>query len=82
MNMKKYLLMIVAAALCLYGCQTQECNRVIPTPTPERPAGQTDVLELACAPIPIVRVAFIGLGRRGPGAVSRMTHIPGVEIIA
>ena len=37
MNMKKYLLMIVAAALCLYGCQTQECNRVIPTPTPERP---------------------------------------------
>ncbi len=82
MNMKKYLLMIVAAALCLYGCQTQECNRVIPTPTPERPAGQTDVLELACAPIPIVRVAFIGLGMRGPGAVSRMTHIPGVEIIA
>ena len=80
--MKKYLLMIVAAALYLYGCQTQECNRVILTPTPERPAGQTDVLELACPPIPIVRVAFIGLGMRGPGAVSRMTHIPGVEIIA
>ena len=29
-----------------------------------------------------MRVAFIGLGMRGPGAVERMTHIPGVEIVA
>ncbi|KAF2330676.1 Gfo/Idh/MocA family oxidoreductase [Flavobacterium daemonense] len=56
--------------------------QMIKTPTPKRPKGQTDVLRMACAPIPTVRVAFIGLGMRGPGAVERMTHIPGVEIVA
>lgn len=36
-----------------------------------------------CAPkIPTVRVGFIGLGNRGPGAVLRMMHIEGVEITA
>ena len=29
-----------------------------------------------------VRVAFVGLGMRGPGAVKRFCHIPGVEIVA
>ncbi|MDR1737676.1 MAG: Gfo/Idh/MocA family oxidoreductase [Candidatus Symbiothrix sp.] len=57
-------------------------NRVIKVKTPARPAGQTDVLSLQCDPIPTVRVAFIGLGMRGPGAVERMTHIDGVEIVA
>ena len=56
--------------------------QMIKTPTPKRAKGQTDVLRLAIAPIPTVRVAFIGLGMRGPGAVERMTHIPGVEIVA
>lgn len=56
--------------------------QMIKTPTPARPVGQKDVLRLATAPIPIVRVAFIGLGMRGPGAVGRMTNIPGVEIVA
>lgn len=56
--------------------------QMIKTPTPKRSKGQTDVLRMACAPIPTVRVAFIGLGMRGPGAVERMTHIPGVEIVA
>ena len=32
--------------------------------------------------IPTVRVGFIGLGMRGPGAVERMMHIEGVEIAA
>jgi predicted homoserine dehydrogenase-like protein len=32
--------------------------------------------------IPIVRVGFVGLGNRGPGAVERMTYIEGVEIVA
>jgi len=49
---------------------------------PKRASGQKDVLQLACTPIPTVRVAFIGLGMRGPGAVNRMTYIPGVEIVA
>lgn len=29
-----------------------------------------------------VRIGFIGLGMRGPGAVARMSHIDGVEIVA
>lgn len=29
-----------------------------------------------------VRIGHIGLGQRGPGAVSRMSHIEGVEIVA
>jgi predicted dehydrogenase len=55
---------------------------MIETPTPPRPAGQTDVLQLACDPIPTVRVAFIGIGMRGADAVERMTYIDGVEIVA
>ncbi|MGD9931266.1 MAG: Gfo/Idh/MocA family protein [Mangrovibacterium sp.] len=36
----------------------------------------------AAPKIPVVRVGFIGLGMRGPGAVVRMSHIEGVEIKA
>jgi predicted dehydrogenase len=57
-------------------------DRVIKTSVPTRPKGQTDVLQLTADPLPTVRVAFIGLGMRGPGAVERMTHIDGVEIVA
>jgi predicted dehydrogenase len=39
-------------------------------------------LRLATAPIPVVHVAIIGLGMRGTGAVERITHIQGVEIVA
>jgi predicted dehydrogenase len=55
---------------------------MVEMPIPKRLAGQTDVLQLRADPIPVVRVAFIGLGMRGPGAVERMTHIEGVEIVA
>lgn len=36
----------------------------------------------AAPPLGKVRVGFIGLGMRGPGAVERMAHIEGVEIAA
>ena len=39
------------------------------------------MLQFAADPIPTVRVAFIGLGMRGLGAVKRMTHIPSVETV-
>ena len=55
---------------------------LIETSIPKRPAGQKDVLGLRLAPMPIVRVGFIGLGMRGPGAVERFTHLEGVEIKA
>lgn len=49
---------------------------------PVRPEGQENVLGLALPKMKVVRVAFVGLGMRGPGAVARFTHIPGVEIVA
>lgn len=50
--------------------------------TPERPAGQENVLNLVTPKLQTVRVAFVGLGMRGPGAVERFTYIPGVQIVA
>ena len=82
--MKKlfYLLML---AFLITGCTTtaSESNyEPLKTKVPTRPAGQKDVLGLTAPKIETVRVGFIGLGMRGPGAVSRFTHIPGVEIKA
>mgnify|MGYP002933570256 FL=1 len=50
--------------------------------TPERPAEQTSVIGLTIPKMEVVRVGFVGLGMRGPGAVERFTYIPGVEIVA
>lgn len=50
--------------------------------TPERPAGQESALGLTAPKVPIVRVGFVGLGSRGPWAVNRYCHIPGVQIVA
>ncbi|MFI3315495.1 MAG: Gfo/Idh/MocA family oxidoreductase [Rikenellaceae bacterium] len=72
-------------AISTTACQpqaTEPQSRIIKTETPARPAGQEDVIQLAVDPIPVVRVGFIGLGMRGPGAVSRMLQIPGVEVVA
>ena len=50
--------------------------------TPTRPAGQKHVLVLTAPKLETVRVGFVGLGGRGPWAVKRYAHIPGVEIVA
>uniref|UniRef100_S0DDK4 Glycoside hydrolase family 109 protein n=1 Tax=termite gut metagenome TaxID=433724 RepID=S0DDK4_9ZZZZ len=83
--MKKLLplLIVCLAALVAGACTSQ--NRapgMITTEIPARPAGQTDVIGLRTEPLEVVRVGFIGLGMRGPGAVERFTHIEGVEIKA
>ena len=49
---------------------------------PERPEGQEHVVGLAVEPIETLRVGFVGLGMRGPWAVMRFAHIPGVEVVA
>lgn len=49
---------------------------------PKRAKGQTDVINLVAPKIDVVRVGFIGLGMRGPGAVSRFTYIEGTDIKA
>jgi predicted dehydrogenase len=80
--MKRNFFFILFVA-CLSFCGTKGMMaQMIETPAPARPAGQTDVLQLKCDPIPNVRVAFIGLGMRGPDAVIRMSYIDGVEIVA
>jgi predicted dehydrogenase len=84
-EMKRLLfLLLMPLFVCVTACSpyVQSQERIIRTPVPTRSSGQTDVLQLRTDPIPVVRVAFIGLGMRGPGAVNRMTHIEGVEIVA
>ena len=49
---------------------------------PPRPAGQTDVIGLRCDPIPVVRMAFIGIGSRGSETLRRFILQEGVEIKA
>ncbi len=50
--------------------------------TPAREDGQTSALGMTCDPIDTVRVAFVGIGGRGTGAVRRYTQIDGVKIVA
>jgi len=80
-----------AVAVCICACSGNqiECsipatvkNNVIVTETPARAQGQQNVLNLSCDPIDTVRVAFVGLGMRGSGAVARWTNLEGVKIVA
>ena len=88
--MMKKLFTVAAIGLTLLTCHTsctqqqkaQEAFAPIKVETPARPAGQEDVIQLVAPKIDTVRVGFIGLGMRGPGAVSRWTHIPGTKIVA
>lgn len=50
--------------------------------SPERPAGQKSAIGLTAPKMEVVRVGFVGLGMRGPGAVERFTYIPGTHIVA
>ena len=86
--MKKFSVLLCAfAGLLFSACGGGEegwkrVDGVIVFDTPEREPGQKSVLGLRTAPMETVRVGFIGLGMRGPGAVERFTHLDGVEIKA
>ena len=93
--MKKHFQRIALAALmvaanCLTtGAQSLSPNikwhwdkGTIVTESPQRPAGPQHVLGLPAPKMTTVRVGFVGLGMRGPGAVGRFCHIPGVQIVA
>ena len=81
---------ILLATVFLFSCTSgtqgpkgqQGDYQPLRTEVPERPAGQKDVLGLVTEKLDTVRVGFIGLGMRGPGAVQRFTHIPGTKIVA
>lgn len=83
------ILSFLVAGLLFMSCQCgqqagaagKKVNPIV-VATPERPAGQADVVGLTTPKLDTVRVGFIGLGMRGPGAVSRFTHIPGTKVVA
>lgn len=50
--------------------------------TPKMPAGQQTAIGLTRPALDCVRIGFVGLGMRGPGAVERCSFINGVEIKA
>lgn len=84
----KKLLLNTLVGLALLTCQTSFAQKTkgkfspIKVETPARPANQQDVIQLVTPKLETVRVGFIGLGMRGPGAVERWTHIPGTQIVA
>ncbi len=49
---------------------------------PARTEGQKSMLGFAAEPMPVVRIGFVGLGMRGPGAIKRFVNIEGAEITA
>ena len=86
--MKRIFLILIAATLLL-GVERvvaakpyKRVKGTITFKTPKRPAGQQDMIGFAAAPIEKVRVGFIGLGMRGPGAVKRWSLIEGTQIVA
>ena len=92
----KYALMGACFALCTAACSTQSPTvytndkgtnwhweqGTIVVESPERPAGQESAIGLTVPKLEVVRVGFVGLGMRGPGAVESFTHIPGTQIVA
>lgn len=71
-------------AACTPNAQnkSERGSYLIKTETPARPAGQQHVVGLVTPKIDTVRIGFIGLGMRGPGAVQRMIHVPGTKVVA
>ena len=80
-----FIITIVIFASCNTNSQKDKSTitfHPLATETPARPSGQKHVLGLTTPKMDTVRVGFIGLGMRGPGAVQRFTHIPGTKIVA
>lgn len=78
--MKRYLLLILIAAMSFISCKEQV--NIIRTDVPERPAGQESVLGLTTEPLETVRIGIVGLGMRGGSAVDRLIYVPDCQITA
>ena len=83
----RFFILLLAAVSLLSACSpNQKGYRVVDGTivfdVPQRIEGQKSVLGLRTEPLETVRVGFIGLGMRGPGAVERFTWLEGVEIKA
>lgn len=84
--MRRIILLFATLTLCCTTGSTLKASikksNIIQTVAPKRPAGQKDVLQLTAPKMNVVRVGFVGLGMRGPGAVERWSQIPGTDIVA
>jgi predicted dehydrogenase len=74
--------LICAALLAMTTVVASAGSKEIKTKVPSRPSDQICMVGYAAPAIDTVRVGFVGLGMRGPGAVERFTHIDGVKIVA
>lgn len=77
-----FLLMTFGVLIGTTSCTKSNTPQMVKLEALERPAGQDNVLQLRCDPIPTVRVAFIGLGSRGLEAVRRFMYLEGIEVVA
>ena len=87
MKLKSFLTLVLAALTVVVSAQSLSPSTkwhwdkgTIVVETPERPAGQQHVIGLTAPKLETVRVAFVGLGMRGPWAVMRFCHT--VEALA
>ena len=93
-QLKALLIVLASIAMITQACQSSKSTtgttpatqaksaKPIAVPAPVRPLGQQDMLGYAAPKIPVVRIGFIGLGMRGPGAVERWANIPNTKIVA
>ena len=83
MNLIVYILTVfLTVGICSCnnsGKKEQKKDGIIQTIIPQRPAGQEDLVGFRCDPIKTVRIGFIGLGMRGPGAVKRFIIFQGLK---
>jgi len=85
----KHILLILLMCCLVISCDqlVQEENSsnskaALTFQSKDRPEGQNHVLELRAEAIDTVRMAIIGLGMRGQGAVHRYNFLEGVQIVA
>lgn len=77
-----FMLLSIGLAACVGSAKKNVSDNFIHIETPERPAGQQDVIGLTCAPIDTVRIGFVGLGARGTEAIRRFTYQQHIQVKA
>jgi len=71
-----------AVTSCAPGIKTEGALPEIKKAALARHSQKFNMSGFSAPPLEKVRIGIIGLGMRGPGAVERMTHIEGVEVVA
>lgn len=82
LNFKTFRTATIAVCVSLAVGFAAIAQNSIKTPIPARAKGQKDMVAYVAPALDTVRVGFIGMGMRGPGAVERFLHIPGAKVVA